>query len=148
MKTDRLYLDTEFNGHGGQLITMAIAAPDGVHWYGCWPLPQRIDAWVKENVIPRIDYASWPTRSSEPILRASLYEYLREREGAILYADWPADFMYLLQQMCGPRYDVAFVVDIRMRLLRVTDPKSSVPHNALHDAIGLLSWHEGTLLEG
>lgn len=32
--SQRLYLDTEFNGHGGELISLALAAEDGRHWYG------------------------------------------------------------------------------------------------------------------
>lgn len=29
-----LYLDTEFDGHGGPLISLAIAGDDGKTWYG------------------------------------------------------------------------------------------------------------------
>lgn len=133
------YLDVEFNGHGSpELISLAIAAPDGKHWYGIAGVPANPHPWVKEHVLPYL-HAMDPT--SAPF-RASLHEYLASRAGNILYADWPDDFAHLMRVMSGPSYEQSFVVDIGMQLLAESDPKPAIPHNALSDAIALMEWHK------
>ncbi len=51
--TKTLWLDTEFNGFGGEFVSAALVAEDGTHWYktvGCkTPVP-----WTAENVIPHL----------------------------------------------------------------------------------------------
>lgn len=49
-----LYLDTEFNGHGGELISMALASTGGTHFYVELPLPQNVQPWIAENVVPKL----------------------------------------------------------------------------------------------
>ena len=43
-----LYLDTEFDGHGGPLISLAIAGDDGKTWYGIFNAHCGTD-WVAEK---------------------------------------------------------------------------------------------------
>src|SRR5262245_26585913 len=138
----RLYLDTEFNGHRGELISLALADPDGDYWYGIWPRPVYIEPWVLENVIPKLDVPDHRPRviGSEDNCN-SLRKFLTEREGVVIYADWPDDFVHLLRCMSGPSYNTSWVVPLRMHLLKDTDPKPKIPHNALSDAIALMEWH-------
>ena len=142
-----LFLDCEFNGHGGELISLALAAPDGKHWYGIWPLAlDKLNPWVTQNVVPVLN--AMPTtleletgeQFTAETLRFSLHEYLHFRSGAIVYADWPDDFAHLMRIMSGPSYEKSWIVDIGMQLLIGTDPKPEIPHNALSDAIALMHW--------
>lgn len=151
----RLYLDSEFNSDEGSLISLALAAEDGKHWYGVWPLPleHELHPWVRENVIPLLHempptvmlYGKEPNRDrADLLLRHSLREYLMAREGAIIYADWPADFHLLMKVMLGRSFMEAWMVDIGMQLVRTPPgwPRPAIPHNALSDAIALMEWHK------
>ena len=148
-----LYLDTEFDGHGGALISLALAAEGGKHWYGIFePYPR--DEWVKENVKPKL-YAMQPTIKTDPledhildVLRASLKEYLLtrmlDRSGLTIWADWPDDFAHMMRLMSGPSYGESFMIPCTMQLIVTPDgePKPEIPHNALSDAIALMQWHQ------
>ena len=143
-----LYLDTEFNGHGGDLISLALAAPDGKHWYGLVPgnhdLGLSTHPWVAKHVIPQLWACPMtfdPCGADFALFRASLHEYLRFRSGAVIYADWPDDFAHLMRVMSGPSYEQSWIVDIGMQLLAESEPRAEHPHNALSDAIALMEWH-------
>ena len=51
----KLFIDTEFNGFGGELISMAIVAEDGREWYGILPVADKLVEWVEEHVRPVLD---------------------------------------------------------------------------------------------
>jgi len=147
---DTLYLDTEYEGHGGgRLISLAFAALDGRHWYGVWNAVFNVtDPWVKANVVP---YVGAYTKGAVNIrpggyfdmheLGASLHEYLRSRAPCTIYADWPDDFAHLMRLMSGPSYESSWLIPCTMVLLSESEPKPEVPHNALSDAIALMEWH-------
>lgn len=144
-----LYLDVEFDGHGGPLVSLALAAPDGKHWYGVWPTAVYAKTpWVRDHVVPYLSVYTEGAVNLRPddtmtqeMLRSSLHEYLMPRSGWIIYADWPGDFAHLMRLMEGPSYEQHWVVDIGMQLLVESDPKPEIPHNALSDAIALMHWH-------
>lgn len=135
----RLYLDTEFNGHGGELISMAIAAEDGRHWYEVLPEPRTWNGWCFEHVFPRLGKPS----VSQEFFRASLKSYLQAdvRRGSIIYADWPDDFAHLMRVMSGGAYEESWMVGCTMVLLTESEPNPETPHNALSDAVALMEWH-------
>lgn len=141
-----LYLDTEFNGHGGQLLSLALANPTktGAHFYERLTDPPKWHPWVAENVVPHFDI--------EPVdmivFRHRLREYLQRREPVTIYADWPADFYYLCEAMVGAAFEDTWMAECQMVLLKNTDPKPLKPHNALSDAIALMEWHEQRLGQG
>lgn len=143
-----LYLDTEFDGHGGPLISLALAAPHGEHWYGIPPryFGQRCNSeWVEANVIPKLAAMPGTARFSDiNTLRASLRGYLTENGGATIWADWPDDFAHLMRLMSGPSYGESFMIPCTMQLIVTPDgePKPEIPHNALSDAIALMQWHQ------
>ena len=116
-----LYLDTEFDGHGGDLISLALAAEDGVHWYGVFET-FVLDEWEQENVEPKL-YAMQPTlQGGRDVVRFSLKEYLTARSGCTIYADWPADFEHLMHLMCGETYSESFMVPCTMQLIATPVP--------------------------
>lgn len=132
-----LYVDAEFNGHAGQLISLAIAAPDGRHFYEVLPLPERIDPWVAANVVPVLGRDAVP----HDTFRALFWRYMISRPNCTFIGDWPDDFTHLMRLMAGPSYMSRLICDCRMHLLERSNPKPEVPHNALSDAIALMRWH-------
>lgn len=137
-----LYLDTEFDGHGGHLISLAMSGSDDSSWYGIFD-EQCGNEWVFHNVAPKL-YAMPPSISGDhATLRASLREYLFSRANCVIFADWPADFEHLMRLMCGDNYDESFQVPCTMRLISTPYgwPRPHHPHNALSDAIALREWH-------
>lgn len=133
-----LYLDTEFNGHGGELISLALVSDKhGNHFYGVLPLPDRIAPWVAEHVIPFLDKEPEPAEE----FRMRLKLFLEKHSGEEIVADWPDDFALLLRVMSGPDYEHSFMVPCDMRLIVSGEVKPEIPHNALSDAIALMRWH-------
>ena len=145
-----IYLDTEFDGHGGGLISLALAAEDGNHWYGIHPDIDQPNAnpWVKEHVLPFL--RAMPETAGGfvdgPEYRAFLKEYLLNYAGATIWADWPDDFAHLMRLMSGPSYAESFMVPCTMQMIVTPEgePKPEIPHNALSDAIALMEWHQST----
>ena len=136
-----LYLDTEFNGHGGPLISMALAADDGQHWYQVLPEPIVWDTWCLEHVRPRL----LKHFVDKEFFCYSLKAYLSARSGCTIYADWPDDFSHLMRVMSGDTYASSWMIACNMTLLKESDPKPEIPHNALSDAIALMEWHRARL---
>ena len=49
----RYFLDTEFNGFGGELISLALVPEHGHdEYYAVLPLPDELHPWVERNVVP------------------------------------------------------------------------------------------------
>jgi hypothetical protein len=133
-----LYLDTEFNGHGGELISLAIVSDKHTnHFYGVLPLPKLIHPWVAEHVIPMLDQQPEPADE----FRMRLKLFLEKHSGEEIIADWPDDFALLLRVMSGPDYERSWMVPCDMRLIVSGDVRPAMPHNALSDALALMYWH-------
>jgi hypothetical protein len=145
----RFYLDTEFNGFGGALMSLALvpAAKDAPIFYRVVECAGPIDPWVQAHVVPNL--------GALPISReqagAELAAYLRLRNVSarpVVVADWPTDFEHLLALLInGPgMMHPAPDVDMEHRRLHGfnTAAHSRVPHNALEDAIALRNHCEGT----
>ena len=132
-----LYLDTEFNGFGGSLISLALVSDiDGASFYGILPLPSKVHPWVQEHVLPFLGGDSEP----DHVFDSKLYRFLKAREDEVIHADWPADFVYLLDRLYA---DNGFMQDIFpcMQLIKSGKVYPAIPHNALSDAIALMEWH-------
>jgi len=131
-----LYLDTEFNGFHGELISLGIASTCGHHWYRAVAPTRPLHPWVAEHVMPFVN-----VEPDEPeVFRASLWQYLRTHEGETIFADWPEDFAHLMLQLCEPN-GIAPELELDMRLIQSGELQPEVPHNALSDAEALMRWH-------
>ena len=143
-----LYLASEFDGHGGRLLSLALAAEDGKHWYASYPgSTWAADLWVQEHVLPVIEAMPRTIPETTPEdFRLALREYLLARSGATIWADWPDDFAHLMRLMSGPSYAESFMIPCTMQLIVTPEgePKPEIPHNALSDAIALMRWHQQT----
>lgn len=133
-----LYLDTEFNGFGGELISMAIVAESGERFYEVLPLPIIIYPWVYVNVIPHLDKSSVST----PKFKFLLWDFLGKFKSPIIFCDWHEDAVHFFKMLSGPDYATSISYECSLQLLTGdTYSNSKVPHNALSDAIALMEWH-------
>lgn len=144
-----IYIDTEFNGLGGGLLSMALVSETGLEWYvtlGEESLrpDEKLSPWVKENVIP-VFYLEPNTKE---YLIESCGDFLAAFADVEIVGDWPADFEHLSAVLAqyGANRDFAMPFEYRMTFVKGSpDIKSEVPHNALSDARALRDWHQGTL---
>ena len=153
----RYFLDTEYNGWGGALLSLALVPEDGgQEFYVTLNCSDPLEEWVARNVIPYLDsvpealvsprvgradaareLSAWLMREHDA---QSLAHYPDSVELSVV-ADWPEDISLICGLlMIGP----GLVVDIppmRFQLLQLpgfsTAANSKVPHNALHDARAL-----------
>ena len=140
----RYYLDTEFNGFGGALLSLALVPEDGQEFYVTLQCDDPIFPWVERNVVPYLDNVPVGLVSPRMTRREAadaLAAYLGTDPEPELVADWPEDitqFCSLL--MIGPGQMVP-VPPMTFRLLPLQGfspaANSAVPHNALHDARSL-----------
>lgn len=132
----RLYLDTEFNGFGGELISLALVADNGDELYVSFGEPKEPHPWIKEHVLP---YIAW----GNPILADPMAEvclFLGRWKGAEIVADWPTDIEHLCRVITFAHNPEGFRIpgEYTFRLItRMDDYASEVPHNALSDARAL-----------
>lgn len=140
-----LYLDTEFNGFGGSLISLAIYDPNppaGHHFYEVCELPEKIDPWVAEHVIPKLGKAPIGRKAFTEALRS----YLRSKpENPTIIADWPNDLaLFFDALMVEGHWNVD--IPVTARLLESGQLWPKLPHNAFSDAHALAIWHTGVEL--
>lgn len=134
----KLYLDTEFNGHGGELISMAIVHPRG-GWYCAREMTCPADAWVFEHVIPKLDRLPIPAES----FRDSFIAFMSQFDNPEIICDFCADARHFSQMLEGPDYKSSLDFAYRLTVLKTPpgQPVSRNPHNALADAQALMDWH-------
>lgn len=152
----RYFLDTEFDGFGGPLLSLALVPEDGgQEFYVTLSSVQPPNDWVERNVIPYLDMVPEPLRSP-PLARDAAAEALavflnQEFEARYtsagaddpieIIADWPEDIAQLCMLLIvGPGSKVQ-VPELGFRIVEFpgfsTAVNSAVPHNALHDARAL-----------
>jgi hypothetical protein len=139
----RYFLDTEFNGYRGDLISMALVREDGREFYGYLPCDNPIE-WVRDNVLAVISAGDTdPVRMRDVAnFSAWIATFLRDDPAPIIVSDWPDDIRYFCEslitgpgQMIPTAPQVQFVVE-RIDAYPTTLP-GAVQHNALWDARAL-----------
>lgn len=140
----RYFLDTEYNGCGGALLSLALVPDDGDDLYLTFRSEDAPVEWVERHVIPYLD--SVPEQLSCPRLSRkdgadALERYLKHDDEPLIVADWPEDVAQFCNLMITGPGDM---IDLRHVTFRVvplsnfsTAANSRVPHNALHDARAL-----------
>lgn len=130
-----LYIDCEWNGYQGDLISMALIPQFGDYFYGVLacldPLP-----WVADNVMPVLKYGVQDLFDDEIALSRGLAKYLSQFDSIHIIADWPEDIERFCRALIvgpGLRIDTP---PLSFEVLRI-DAQSEIPHNALFDAHAL-----------
>ena len=140
----RYFLDTEYNGIGGALLSLALVPDDGEELYLTLRTDQPLVAWVERNVLPYLD--SVPEQLACPRLPPrdaahALERYLHCDPEPLIVADWPEDVAQFCNLLVTGPGDMVDLRNLTFRVLPLgnfsTAANSKVPHNALHDARAL-----------
>lgn len=131
----KLFLDTEFNGFGGELISIALVPEDPAapEFYKELEIRSQLEPWVRENVVPHLVLA--PCTHHQ--MQQALADYLWNTKASeiTIVADWPDDIRYFCQALItGPGMMINLWSHITFDLDLYIKYDSKVPHNALHDA--------------
>lgn len=133
------FIDCEFNGGHGELISMAIVSQDGQRvFYEVVEHKEPTVEWVAENVMPILDKPAIPMTA----FKERLKKFLDAFPKLTLIADHAADLFYFTQAIVGAEgwMMVEYQLDLRVDP-NISAKKSTRKHNALEDAKALrLSW--------
>lgn len=137
-----LWLDTEYNGFQGSLISLALVDENGREWYEVLRCDDPVP-WVAANVMPVLRKRATTVQR----LADSLSKWLAQYDTVHVMADWPEDFVHFCSLLVpGPGLRL-IVPPLSMELLQLREkPASAIPHNALEDAKALKQAYMRTLV--
>jgi hypothetical protein len=142
----KYYIDCEFDGLGGDLLSMGIVSEQRRSLYVVMD-QIAFDPWVRANVVPlffkvpedRIDFVEF--RADHEELTTLLQSYFLGDEYPHVIADWPDDIQYLCNALITGPGTMINVPRMIFELRRVdaypTDLEDCVQHNAYWDAVAL-----------
>lgn len=137
----KIFIDTEFNGFKGELISIALVDEAGREFYRALQCAEPVP-WVAANVMPVLGIGAVEIDQ----LQADLEWWLAGYDAALhLVADWPEDvqhFCALLITGPGMRINTP---PMTMEVRRDLDAISRVPHNALEDAKAIRELYLSTI---
>ena len=141
----RYFLDTEYDGFGGALLSLALVPEDGgEEFYVVIADAAVTDPWVERHVVPFLDMvpeALKGHRLPRHDAAEALMHWLAHDSAPDIIADWPEDLAQLAMLLViGPGKMVASP-GLTLRYVPLhgfsTARNSAIPHNALHDARAL-----------
>ena len=141
----RYFLDTEYNGFGGALLSLALVpGDDGEEFYVTLACPDPLDPWVERHVIPYLDTVPEALRSprlARGVAAEALAHWLAHDPAPEIVADWPEDISQFAMLLVTSPGRMVSMPGLTMRYEPLpgfsTSANSAVPHNALHDARAL-----------
>lgn len=144
----RYFIDTEFNGYRGALISMALVREDGRSIYfviADYQYPDGgppVDPWVAEHVLPILrDCPEPPLFLSMRDAAGYVQGFLAEDEDPLIVADWPDDLRHFCDLVVFGPGEMIGLAALRMEVRRVdaypTVNPDAVQHNAWWDAVAL-----------
>ena len=140
----RYFLDTEFDGVGGRLISLALVPEDGgEEFYVVIEGAAEVE-WVQRHVMPFLDMVPEPVKMphmSRADAAEGVAQWLAHDDRIEIVADWPEDIaQFSMLLVTGPG-DMVNIGAITFRMVRIGGfscaANSEEPHNALHDARAL-----------
>jgi hypothetical protein len=139
-----VYIDTEFNGYRGALISMALVDADGNAFYNAVECSEPIVLWVAQNVMPVL-YTGMDRHGGRLLtmeeLQAALEWYLQQYDSVHLIADWPEDIEHFCRVLITGPGERINTPPLTMEVRRDLDAVSELPHNALADAQAIRRKH-------
>ena len=137
----KYYLDCEFDGFGGPLISLALVREDG-NSVNYVLRGYADDPWVQANVIPILWKANASTRHWTP--EGAAHDIARFVDGdadPVIITDWPADIRYFCEMIEFPGGQMVNIPSLKFELHRVdaypTPLPGAIQHNAWWDAMAL-----------
>lgn len=140
----RYYLDTEFDGLDGPLVSLALVRDDAESFYYDARLGQVRDGWVRLNVIPLV--SSVPSHieirdDSWESLGSQLADFFSDDPDPTIVTDWPDDIKYMCQAVITGPGQMITVPSLKFEMHRVdaypTNLPGAIQHNAWWDAMAL-----------
>ncbi len=138
------FLDTEFNGFGGALISLALVSEGGASLYLIYDLPAAPDPFVRDHVQPKLESvpASVAIRRVSQLQGAYAIEaFLHGDAEPEIIADWPDDVRLCCQALIIQPGVMVDIIRLRFEIHRVnpypTDLEGAIEHNAWWDAMAL-----------
>lgn len=136
------FLDTEFNGMGGDLISLALVSDDNRELYLATPCYSPVP-WVAENVLPIVgcpgavplicDMEKWGLQI--------MWFLAKDPNSPTIVADWPDDISYFCKALIVGPGQMVNIPSLNFEMVRVdaypTDLPGAAQHNALWDARAL-----------
>lgn len=140
----RYFLDTEYNGWGGALLSLALVPDHGEELYLTLDWDGVLEQWVERNVVPYLDMVPdslVSPRMSRADAARMIAHYLAGDPDPLIIADWPEDIALLNALLVTGPGVMAEVPSLKFQFVSLggfsTAANSKVPHNALHDARAL-----------
>lgn len=141
----RYYIDCEFDGHNGPLLSIAMVREDGesVH---IETTEDAGDPWVIENVMPRLrlHHAHAALQVPVTMVGRKLAAFIGTDEAPVIIADSPVDiarFCAAISTAPGGGYSACFTPRLSFEVHDVdcypTELPRAVQHNAWWDAMAL-----------
>lgn len=138
----RYFLDCEFNGFGGELISLALSGEAGELYLV--RTEEELNAmpahdWVAEHVLPNLSVAdARPTVLPLGRFGRAIQAFLASDPAPSVIADWPEDLMHLMQCLITAPGQMVKLPDLSLRLMQACacpgEMIDAVQHNALWDA--------------
>lgn len=142
---DRFFIDCEFDGHNGSLLSFAIVADDGRS--GHFQTTEiATDPWVIENVMPIMDShdADMMAQVTVNTIGSLLREFIGVSDHPVIVADSPVDIArfchaYSTGEFGGyaPNSFPRMTFEVHDIDCYPTDVPGAVQHNAYWDAMAL-----------
>lgn len=145
MTTQRFYIDCEFDGHGGPLLSMAVVAEDGLAMH-LRTGAVASDPWVVENVVPLLESHDADCAGEVPLdaVGNAIRDFIGNVDRPVIIADSPVDIGRFCQAIStGPNggWSPTGYPEMRFEVHNVdcypTDLPGAVQHNAYWDAMAL-----------
>ena len=139
----KYFLDTEFNGMGGDLISLALVSESGRELYLAMQCANPIP-WVADNVIPIVSCdGALPLvfMRTVPMIGLAIAAFLEHDSQPCIIADWPDDIAYFCKTLITGPGQMVNIPSLSFEMVRVdaypTDLPGAIQHNALWDARAL-----------
>jgi hypothetical protein len=135
----KIFIDTEFNEFGGELISLALVTGTGFEFYEVLECPNP-GPWVKNNVMPMLGKKP----ISKELFQDKLFNFLMHFTEITIIADWADDIKYFCESLIvgpgiSPRHPpISFILDRTL-----SSGHSKVLHNALYDARAIADMYMG-----
>jgi len=140
----RYFLDTEFNGFGGALISLALVSEAGPSVYLIYAAPAAPDPFVRDHVQPNLEAVPAGVaihRVSQSQGAYAIEAFLHGDAEPEIIADWPDDVRLCCQALMIEPGVMADIDRLRFEIHRVdpypTDLAGAIEHNAWWDAMAL-----------
>lgn len=147
----KYYLDCEFDGFGGPLLSLALVREDGESLYFVRPDIKTVnDPWVAVNVIPILyDCPAKPLKLHVGEWGKYIAAFLSGDPKPQIIADWPDDIRYFCELLVtGPGTAVEMPNQTHFTIIRhvdiyPTDLPGAFQHNAWWDAMAIRDFVQG-----